>query len=234
MTKRNRLSRIAGLLYLANILCGVFAELFVRASIVVPGNAALTAKNILQSEFLFRLGFIADFGMIASFVLLGFSLYLLLESVDGKVASSMVLVVVGGASILSLNMVFQYAPLLLLKDPSISAAIPQAQLDALVLWSMGLHKTGYALAAIAYGPWLAPLGWLLHRSGWFPKPLGLLVALGSLGHMAGFVVTFLFPAWTPCTQALVGACTAIPEFALCLWLLVRGAAPAAAPSPMAA
>ena len=82
----NRAARIAGVLYLAIILSGIFAEFFVRSSLIVPGDSAATASNVLASQGLFRLGIAGDLIMILCDVALALLFYVLLKPVSNALA----------------------------------------------------------------------------------------------------------------------------------------------------
>ncbi len=220
--ENGRLARLAGLLYLGNIATGVFSQLSVRASMIVPGDAAATAANISGSGFLFRLGVISDLAMIVLFLLFPYCLFLLLKSVRESVARLMMYFVVIGVAIMSMNMLNSIAPLLLLSGAGYLNTFSTAQLSSLTLFFMEMHEFGYTLAAISYGTWLLPLGFLVYKSGFFPRILGILLMAGSLGHLSQLFQVILAPDAEVLSYPGLALAT-IAEFSFCLWLLIKGA-----------
>ncbi len=220
--KNKQLAKVAGLLYLGNILTGVFSQLIVRSSLIVPGDAAATAAKITGSEFLFRLGVLSDMVMMVLFLLFPYCLFLLLKSVRKDLALLMMFFVAIGVAILSINMVNSFAPLLLLGGADYLQAFSADQLKAMALLFMSLHEFGYVLAAISYGTWLLPLGYLVYKSRIFPSKLGILLMAASLGHLSQLVQVLLAPKIEAISYPGLAIAT-VAEFSFCLWLLIKGA-----------
>ena len=219
MTSNKKNARIAGLLYLIVIIFGVFAEFFVRSKVLVPNDAAATANNILNSEWLFRIGFVSDLIMITAYFFLALALYLLLKSVNKNHASLMVLCVLIAVSILCVNMLNHIAPLLLLNGTS---AFESDQLHGMVMFFLDMHKHGYLIAQIFFGLWLFPLGYLVYKSGFFPRILGILLMIGSFSYWTDFIIFFLFPDYVSTVSTIITLPADIAEFSLCMWLLIKG------------
>lgn len=211
-------ARIAGFLYLILAVCGGFAEFAVRQSLVVPGDAAATVNNILASESLFRLGFVAELIGQTVFVVLVLALYRLLKQVDRNQAVLMVVLVVVAVTITCLNMLNQFAALLLLNGGDYLAVFDTNQLNALVLFFLNLQKAGYLIAQVFFGLWLLPLGYLVYKSGFLPKIIGALLVVACFGYLLDVVTFSLFPTF----DIIVSEFTFIGELLLLLWLLVKG------------
>ena len=160
-----------GFAYLTNILTGVFAQ-YVRSTLIVPGDVAATAGNITASELLFRLGFVSDLIMAAAYLLMGVFFYMLLRPVNRDLALLMLMLNLAGVPMLGINMLNEFAPLLLLNGASYLQAFPAAQLQALAMFFLDLQNYGYLIAAISYGAYLLPLGYLVFRSGYLPRHPG--------------------------------------------------------------
>lgn len=195
MTSPKTLARIAGSLYLVVAVLGGFAELYVRSSIVVAGDAAGTADNIRASATLFRVGFMSDLAQAIFFLLTAMALYLLLRDVHELVARAMVVFVAVSVAIICLNLLNQYVALSI--------------------------ATGGESRSI-FGLWLLPLGYLVYRSGYFPKVLGVLLAIGCFGYLADLFTHFLAPGIAESIEPLVVAPAAVGELSLVAWLLVKG------------
>lgn len=224
-TTQRKAARIAGLLYLLVIIFGVFAEFFVRQSLIVPGDAAATANNIMASESLFRLGFVIDIIQGMCWLLLPLALYVLLKPVNKNFASLMVVIVLVGVAIQCLNMLNQFAPLLLLSGADYLKVFETNQLHALVMFFLNLHKYGYISAAIFHGLWLLPLGYLVFKSGYFPRILGVLLIIACFSFLVDFFGNFLLPNYAnyEAVFLLIGLPAVIGEFSFCGWLLLKGA-----------
>ena len=216
------LARTAGLLYLMVILFGVFAELYVRSGLVVPGDAAETARNIRAHRELFRLGFVSDLLMQASFFFLALAFYRLFRAADKRHALLMLCSVMVSVAVMCLNMIHQYAALLILEGSCLMQAFDGSQADSLILLFMNLHKHGYRIAQIFFGIWLFPLGFLAYRSGFIPRLIGVLLMIACFSFLADFFLFFLLPGYSAGLSSLVTLPTTIGEFALCLWLLIKG------------
>jgi hypothetical protein len=219
MDREKRLARIAGSLYLVVAVLGGFAELYVRSRIVEPGNAAVTADNIRASATLFRLGFASDLVQATLFLFTAMALYLLLRHVDELVARAMVVIVGVSVAIICLNLLNQYVALqIALGD----ASAPAAGSDALAGLFADMHAAGYLIAQIFFGLWLLPLGYLVYRSGLFPRAIGVLLAIGCVGYLADTFVQFLAPGIAESVEPFVVAPAALGELTLVVWLLVKG------------
>jgi hypothetical protein len=149
---RNKTARIAGILWFIIIVTGIFAEFFVRAGLIIPGDAATTAGNILANEWLFRVGIVSDLFMGACFVLLAWTLYILLKPVNKDIALLFVVIAAISITIQCINMVNQVAALQILTNPGLAQAFSTGQLHALMMsfsicTGTGTPLTRYFMAA---------------------------------------------------------------------------------------
>ena len=215
-------ARVAGVLYLIVIVAGVFAQLYVRSKLIVPGDAATTANNIMANEGLFRLGFVSDLIMITCFLLLPLALYVLLKPVNKNLALLMVLFVLASVPVSFINLLNHFTPLLLLSGADYLTVFEASQLHAQVMLSLNLFEAGYLIAQIFHGLWLLPLGYLVYKSGYFPRILGVLLMIACFGFLIESLQYFLFPGYEVITYPAL-AVTPIAEFSFCGWLLVKGA-----------
>ncbi|MEJ2287686.1 MAG: DUF4386 domain-containing protein [Deinococcales bacterium] len=211
-------ARTAGLLYLILAVCGGFAEFFVRQSLIVRGDAAATATNILAAQPLFRLGIVSELVGQVAFVLLVLALYRVLEPIGRFHARAMVAFVLVAVTITCLNMLNQFAALYLLSGGNHLAVFDAGQLDALVLSFLDLHQAGYLIAQVFFGLWLLPLGYLIVRSGFIPRVIGVLLMIACFGYLTDVATFFLAPGF----GVSVSEFTFVGELLLMIWLLVRG------------
>jgi Domain of unknown function (DUF4386) len=222
MASPRTLARTAGLLYLVVALLGGFAEVYVRSSIVVGGDAVATADNIRDSATLFRFGFAADLVQATFFLMTAMVLYLLLRHVNESVARAMVVIVSVSVAIICLNMLNQFVALSIATGNGYTSVFGADGSDALAGLFAEMHSGGYLIAQIFFGLWLLPLGYLVYRSGYFPKVIGMLLIAGCFGYLVDTFTHFLAPAVASSIEAIVVAPAAIGELGFVAWLLVRG------------
>ena len=212
-------ARVAGTLGLIMLASGSFAA-SVHARLVVPGDAATTARNILASEWLFRCGIVSGLAMYVAFVLYVSVLYKLLRPADQDHAALMVVLALLGVPIAMLNQVNQSAALLLLSDAEYLKAFGVDQVHAQVMLFLGLHRHGGLVGVIFWGLWLFPLGLLVFKSGFFPRVLGVLLMIGCVGWLIVPIQRFLFPGCEVLAYSRFAA--HIAELSWMGWLLTRG------------
>jgi hypothetical protein len=218
---KNKTAKTAGLLYLLVIVFGMFAELYVNLTLIVPGDAQASAQNILASEFLYRIGFMSGLLHHTSFLMLVLVLYRLFKPVNKNLASMMSLLGFASVPIMMLNMLNQFAPLILLSGADYLEVFSTDQLQTLVMLFLDLHNHGYFIAGLFSGLFLLPLGLLVLQADYFPRFLGVLLVIGCFGYLLELVVVFLVPDYE--VVAFIGlAFTIIAEFSFTLWLLLKG------------
>jgi Domain of unknown function (DUF4386) len=208
-------ARLAGFLYFLVIPLGIIA-LSISSRLIVSGDAAATASNILASESLFRLGIVSD--MLASLVMLlvVLVLYQLLKPVNRNMALLMVTFVLIGVPIAMLNKLNQFAVLLLLSSPNYLTLFTADELQALAFLFLRLHSRGGDIAFIFWGLWLFPLGYLVFKSGFLPRILGILLMIACFGYVINSFASFLG------YRLNVGMFAALGEVLFILWLLIKG------------
>lgn len=217
-------ARIAGLLYLVIIVCGIFSEVFIRSSLIEAGNASATAANILASEGLFRIGFISDSIMLLSDVAIAVLFYVLLKPVSKTLALMAAAFRLTQASVLGLNLLNYYAALLLLKGTGYTAAFETEQLNSLAALFLEMHSHGYDLGLLFFGLSSLILGHLVTRSDYFPSILGYGLMAAAVVYLVGSFTLFLFPGY----ESMIMPAYIVPlvaELSFCLWLLVKGVRP---------
>lgn len=211
------MARVAGALYLAIILLGVWSEVVVRGGLVVPGDPAATAANIAAREGLFRLGFAADTVMALCDVGLAVLLCLIFLPVSRPLALAAAAFRLVQTAIIGANLLNQHAALLYLGG----AGLDQDAGRALALVALEMQAHGYDLGLIFFGVNSLLTGVLLWRAGFFPRALGaLMVAAGGV-YLAGSYLLFLAPAAAEAFQPAY-LVPLLAEASFCLWLLLRG------------
>jgi hypothetical protein len=222
MTSPKRLARIAGVLYLLVGIFGGFAEGFVEPKMYVAGNAAATAGNVLGNPGLVRIGVVADLLDGTLFVFLALTLYILLEHVHKSVARAMLVLVIIATGITCLSALFEFEGLRVATGAVDLAAFGTAGSNAMVLLLLDAQHYGLLIAQIFFGLWLAPLGYLAYRSGWFPRALGVLLIAACASYLVDMLAAFLFPDVAKAIHGFAAILPAIAEPAMVLYLLVIG------------
>lgn len=205
-------ARLAGLIGIIVLASGSFAH-SVNSDLINYTEAIRTAENIVISEALFRLGFVSGLVMETIFIIYAFLLFKLLKPVSNSYASLMLIFALIPVPIFLINQLNQFAALLLAKE----------QMYDQMIFFLNLHRNGGFIVSIFFGLWLLPLGFLVFKSGFFPKVLGILLMVGCFGYLINFIQGILIPGseatlWT--NPALVF--THIAELLLMLWLLIIG------------
>lgn len=213
-------AKLAGLFYLINIITGLFTEIFVRSNIIVWENAAATAQNIVASQLLFRTGIISDLLMTTSYLLMGLTFYILLKQVNKNVALVMLSLNTVGVAILALNLLYQFTPIILLSGADFLKAFSADQLNALIMLFLTLHKYGYIIAGISWSVYLLPLGYLVYKSGYFPKFLGISLMIAPLYGLSDLFIQIMFPKYLVITYPFI-VIAMVAEFSFAFWLLFK-------------
>jgi hypothetical protein len=222
MTSPKRLARIAGIFYLFVALFGGFAEGFADKKVYVAGDAAATAANVVANAGLVRIGVLAHLVNGVFFVLTAVALYLLLNHVQKNAARWMVVLVALAAGIAGLNAVFQFEGLQVATNSSYAAAFGAAGSNALVLMLLDIQHYGTLAAQVFFGLWLAPLGYLVYKSGLFPKGLGVVLVAATVCYLVDVLVAFLVPDIAKQISPLMVIAPIVAEVWLLGYLLVKG------------
>jgi hypothetical protein len=222
MSSPQRVARLAGALYLVVAILGGFAQLYVRATVYVPGDAATTATNVVEHAGLFRAGFVADLLQATCFLLVGLVLHRLLSTVNRAAARAMLILSAMSTAMISLNLVNHIAALVVATGAPYATALGPDGSDALVLLLLTMHNNGYLIAQIFFGLFLLPLGLLVYQSGMFPRVLGVALVVGCAGYLADALFQFSAPGAATTLGPYLAAPAGLAEFALIGWLLIRG------------
>ena len=223
MSSPKRLARIAGLFYLLVGITGGFSEGFLDGKMHVAGNAAATAANVVANAGLVRLGVAAHLLDGIFFISTALVLYILLQHVHKSVARAMLVFVALAVGIKCLNAIFLFEGLQVALDSSYAAALGTAGSHALVLMLLDIQHYGTLSAQVFFGLWLAPLGYLVIKSGLFPKALGVALIAAAVSYLVHLFVAFLVPdVGTMIKTFVVPPVVLIAEVWIVLYLLVKG------------
>ena len=215
-------ARFAGVVYLLYFLTAIAGEILLQqAGIsgigVVSADAAALANNLLAHEASFRVGFALSLISLVDYVALTALLYRLLKPVSRSVALIATFSGLMGLAVQAAGGLFQLAPLVVLRGSASLSAFDEKQVQALALLALQLHAQAGSIALVFDGVFLLLIGYLIFRSPFLPRLLGVLVAFAGLGWL-----TYLWPPLarelTPYIQGIGG----LAEGTLMLRLLVIG------------
>ena len=216
MNSINKTARIAGFWYLILAICAGFSWSYFK-SLYVPGDALATVSNIQTAGWLLRLIFIINLTGQIAFLFLVYFLYKLFKPVNKDWARLMALLVVVSIPIAILNMLNQFAPILFLSGGDLSV-FGAAQFNAIVTLFLNLYIHGVFIAQIFWGLWLFPLGYLVFKSGFIPKTIGVFLIIAGLGYVIDSLLRFLLPGY----NLGLSSYTFIGELMIIFWLLIKG------------
>lgn len=217
MNSNKKTARIAGFLYLIVAITGFFSY-FVRGKLIVPGDASVTANNIMASEWLFRIGLMSELIMITCWILVAHALYKLFKPVNKNHVLLMVSFVLVGSAIVCINILSQFVALLVLNGADYLTVFGTDQLQSLAMLFLDLSKHGSFIAYIFFGLWLFPLGYLVFKSSFLPRIIGILLIIAGLGYLIEFFTFFFLPNF----DVGITLFTFWGELILLLWLLIKG------------
>lgn len=210
-------ARLAGWLYLILIPLGFFGVVYVTTALVVPGDMAATISNIAASEGMYRLSMVSALLMNIVSVMLVLVLYKLFKSVDKDMAGLMLVLLLLGAGIAMLNELNHFVALVF-SSVAAQVVFTADQSQYFVGLFLDMYEFGSYIAGVFWGLWLFPLGYLIYKSNFVPKILGVLLVIAGVGYVAESFLLFLAPELgIPITDY-----TFIGEVTITLWLLIKG------------
>jgi hypothetical protein len=219
----NRQSRIAGVWYLLLGLLSPLNLVYIPSKLIVAGDAAATAANLMAQEGLFRLGIVTSIAGQTAFLFAALAFYELFKSVHVGLARGLLVLVIASVPICILNLGNQYAVLLLLGGGDYLKVFDMAQIQALALFFLNVQGAGVHIVEVFWGLWLLPLGILVFKSRFFPKIFGVLLVIGCFGYLLDCLLVFQFPSYRAYFSPLTTTAEIISEIPFILWLLIRGA-----------
>jgi hypothetical protein len=216
-------ARLGGIFYLINIVLGIFSIAYVESIIVVDGNPAATVYNIIAHEFLFRLGIVAHIIILLTNFPLALIFYRLFRIVNKDASLLIVFFTLVGTAIEAANLLNQFAPLLLLKSGTQAVgSLNQEQTNEQVITLLRLKTVGFNLALIFYAFYDLSAGYLIFKSAFLPKSVGIFLATGGLCYLTYSFAAFLAPKFADSLVPYIQIPSGLAELTFCLWLLIAG------------
>src|ERR671920_932916 len=181
MTSIKNTARLAGFLILLIAVLSPFSILYLPSTLIVPGDAAATASNVMASA---------------------------------RLAMTIVMAV---------NVFNSFGVLLLLSDAEYLTVFEPDQLHALALLVLNLHESGVYIWQVFFGLHWVAVGYLVAKSGYFPRILGIMLMVTCLGYlMDSFGILFPSSGVLSIVSSAVLAVGVIGELSFTLWLLIEG------------
>src|SRR6516162_1035970 len=211
------LARIAGVFYLIITAFALFAYLYVRGQVIVPGDMAQTATNILAHERLYRLGGAAAVVVVVCNLPLGWILFELLRVVNSRLALLALLFITASATLEAVNLSNYFAPLLTFTLPEYRSAFQANEIQALARGPIMMFEYLFSVSLTFFGVFCILIGFLIFRSKFLPAILGLLMMAAGVTYWINSFRLFLalpipYLPWV----------TLVAELSLALWLVIVG------------
>lgn len=213
-------ARVGGVLYLIMIALGIIEEFFVRGRITVR-DAAVTFANLQQMEMLWRTGIAIELVMAIITIVLSVILYVLTRPVHKELAllallfSSIALAVESAYAMQLVEALFPLG-----KNAYLTAFTP-GQLQAMTALAMKAHVLGFGIALLLFGPFFLVTGYLMFKSDYFPKALGILYQLAGMAYIFNGFVLVLAPQFAGRVFPVM-IVSFVGEMSVALWLLIKG------------
>jgi hypothetical protein len=215
-------ARIAGLLYLLLIFVGMFGVLFVRDNLVMAGDPAKTADNILKSPLLWRIGIATDLLMHVLDIPIMLIIYVLLRPVSKNIALMALLFNLVQTAVLVANKLNLAAALLYLGNQGYLRSLDPVGLHAQMYLSLKLHDIGFGIGLIFFGFTCLINGFLVFRSGYLPKTIGILLQIAGACYLLNSFTLIVAPVYASSLFPFSIIPAFVAELSFSVWLLVRG------------
>jgi hypothetical protein len=222
MKSIQRTARFAGVLYLVIMVAAIVAHMVVPNAIIVPGDAVATANNMKGSATLFRVGGVgSELVVLLSEIVLAVVLYVLLKPVNKTLSLIAAVSRLAMTTIHGLNLINYFFAILLVSGTGYLSVFSAEQAQSLAMLFLEAHGYGFTIGIAFLTIHVFVLGYLIFKSGYFPKVLGVLFIAAGVGYLFDSFALLLSPAYET-TPGIIQATIAIAEMAFPLWLLIKG------------
>lgn len=215
-------ARVGGAMYLIIIALGIFGQVFVRDRIVVSGDSVATAANLGSMETLWRMGIAAEFISLICAIILAMVYFALLKPVHKELNLLSALFRMISIAVEAAAALYLVSALFPLGKSAALKAFSAEQLGALVGMAIRSHANGYSLALLFTGCTFLIHGYLVFKSGYLPRVLGILIQIAGVGYLANSFALILLPAIAGQVFLAIILPVIVAETSLSIWLLVKG------------
>ena len=220
---QKKTARLAGLLYLVVVLTGIFSLAYVPSKLIVWQDADKTFQNISSSRQLFRLSIASSMLCYIAFLLLPLVLYRLLYTVNAVYAKLMVIFAVASVPISLINLQNRFSVLTIVSGADYLRDAGTGQLQSQVMTFLDAYSSGILIVQLFWGLWLFPFGYLVYKSNFLPKILGVCLMLGCFGYMISTFCDTIIPDFGRYSiSRFLTMPASVGEIGICLWLLIVG------------
>ncbi len=220
--ERQVTARVAGGAYVVTIIAGMFAEVYARGALRVPGDAAATAANLVAHESLYRLALFADLVMLASYVVVTALLYELFRPAGRTLSLIAAFLSLIGIALLAAGTGLLAATPILLGDAPFLATFAPEQRATLAYATLRLHSSIYGSTGIFFGLYCLAIGRLVLRSRLLPRLIGWLMALAGATFVMDAALGLVAPTLARQVPDVVTGISLLGEGALAIWLSLLG------------
>ena len=215
-------ARTAGALYLSVILLGFFAEGVVTSKLIVPGDAATSAHNILASPMLWNLGVAANLLVVLCAIPQLWIEYQLLRPVNKNLTLLAVLFNLASLAVEAVSKLFLLLVMPILANADYLKAFEPGQIQVLANLALTSHDIAFNIALLFFGFTCIVYGYLIFKSGYFPKLIGVLMQIAGLSYLIACFSALFAPAFANLITPAILLPALIGESSFCLWLLIKG------------
>lgn len=216
----NQLAKLVGTIYLLQILVGSF-PLYVRSRLVDAGDAQETVENILNSEMLFRFSMLSEVAVSLTWLSIAFTLYLLFSKAHRESSMLFLSLAAIGVTAINTNVVHLSSMFSLINGQVYTGAFNLEDQRSLGVLLLTMFQRGESVWGLFAGLWLIPLGYAVLRSGYVPKPFGILLIIASFGYILPSLTSYISPNLAAEVKRLI-LFSGVVEIAFGLWLLFKG------------
>jgi hypothetical protein len=221
LTQRTRSSTVAGLCYLAVIALGLFAEGMVRRSLVVPGDAAATARAILGNETLWRLGLASHLLYLVPALAVNVIVSGLFRSTEPTLARLALVFGVAAVTVEAAGLVYLYVPLALIENGGATLAGLEAT-PTLIYLATRLFAAGFGFSLLLFAGFCVLIGVLILRSRLLPSVIGAMMIVAGICYVVNTLALIVSPGFFELINPTILLPILLAELSLALWLLVKG------------
>ena len=220
-------ARSVGSLYLLIAIIGGFSIGYLPTIILVEGDAAATAQNLIENAGLFKLGIGADVFVFIMELILTVMLYQMLKKVNKTISLIALFSRLAMGIIMGLNLLNYTMPLLLLSGSNYLNTFSLDELQSLSLLFLNIHQYGVYVWGLFFALHLVFLGYLIYKSTYVPKIMGMLMMVGSLGYFGESLMELTFSQSEIISTGIIITLIAsvLGELSFAIWLLVTGENP---------
>ena len=217
-----RQARIAGMCYLLVIAGGLYAEVFVRGSLLVAGDAAATARAIAANEALWRSGVAVHLLYLVPAIVTNVLICGLFKAVEPTLARLALVFSVAGVVVEAASLLYLYVPLGMIEHSGALTALGEGQRQAWSYLAIGLFDTGFGFALVFFAGFCVLIGTLILRSRLIPRVIGAMMILAGLCYVVNTLALLLSPALSDRLVPGILLPVGLAELSLALWLTVKG------------